>query len=231
MTSHHLAMHTSLITANFRKAMNAQTEMTDEEATERAWFEREFSGKLSLLRDGTEYVQSSTELAWQVWNRRANLTKPDAGGGEAFTTGHCVEKAKPGGCQHHNLQCGYPDCDRRPVAPPSDVPAEPSVVPMPEPVVCDTCGNSGFVAEYVNGVPIGECCPDCPSSPMPVIPEPDGYIWRGTVLKENWKFSGPEDKDQMNYMVEYRYNGVSTYEVKPVYFKPVRQVHTDTEGE
>lgn len=32
----------------------------------------------------------------------------------AFTTGHCENKSQPGGCQLHNLQCGYPDCDRRP---------------------------------------------------------------------------------------------------------------------
>lgn len=31
-----------------------------------------------------------------------------------FTTGHCKEKQKPGGCQLHNLQCGYPKCDRGP---------------------------------------------------------------------------------------------------------------------
>jgi hypothetical protein len=30
-----------------------------------------------------------------------------------FTTGHCKEKAKAGGCQLHNLQCGYPACDRK----------------------------------------------------------------------------------------------------------------------
>ena len=31
-----------------------------------------------------------------------------------FTAGHCAENKKPGGCQLHNLQCGYPSCDRRP---------------------------------------------------------------------------------------------------------------------
>jgi len=31
----------------------------------------------------------------------------------AYTTGHCAEHAKPGGCQLHNLHCGWPDCDRR----------------------------------------------------------------------------------------------------------------------
>lgn len=30
-----------------------------------------------------------------------------------YTTGHCSEKSKPGGCQLHNLQCGYPNCDRK----------------------------------------------------------------------------------------------------------------------
>ncbi len=31
----------------------------------------------------------------------------------AYTTGHCKEKAKAGGCQLHNIQCGFPDCDRK----------------------------------------------------------------------------------------------------------------------
>ena len=26
--------------------------------------------------------------------------------------GKCKEKAKPGGCQLHNLHCGYPKCDQ-----------------------------------------------------------------------------------------------------------------------
>lgn len=34
---------------------------------------------------------------------------------QAFTEGHCTEKRKPGGCQLHNLHCGYPACDRKPV--------------------------------------------------------------------------------------------------------------------
>lgn len=36
-----------------------------------------------------------------------DATKP------AYTTGHCKNKSQPGGCQLHNLQCGYPDCDRK----------------------------------------------------------------------------------------------------------------------
>ena len=31
----------------------------------------------------------------------------------AFTTGHCKEHNQPGGCQLHNVQCGYPACDRK----------------------------------------------------------------------------------------------------------------------
>lgn len=32
---------------------------------------------------------------------------------QTSTTGHCAEKKKPGGCQLHNLQCGYPQCDKK----------------------------------------------------------------------------------------------------------------------
>jgi hypothetical protein len=32
-----------------------------------------------------------------------------------FTTGHCSEKKKPGGCKLHNIFCGFPDCDRKKV--------------------------------------------------------------------------------------------------------------------
>ena len=28
-----------------------------------------------------------------------------------FTTGHCENRKRPGGCNLHNLQCGYPHCD------------------------------------------------------------------------------------------------------------------------
>lgn len=32
----------------------------------------------------------------------------------AYTTGHCEAKKQKGGCPHHNVHCGYPNCDRRP---------------------------------------------------------------------------------------------------------------------
>lgn len=35
-----------------------------------------------------------------------------------YTTGHCeAAKANGGVCPHHNLQCGWPECDRRPTHP------------------------------------------------------------------------------------------------------------------
>ena len=42
-----------------------------------------------------------------------------------YTEGHCAEKAKKGGCQLHNLHCGYPACDRKPTSPPAPAVAEP----------------------------------------------------------------------------------------------------------
>ncbi len=32
-----------------------------------------------------------------------------------YTTGHCKELNKPGGCQLHNLRCNFPYCDRKPI--------------------------------------------------------------------------------------------------------------------
>ena len=36
----------------------------------------------------------------------------------AYTTGHCENHKQKGGCQLHNLQCGWPDCDRKPITTP-----------------------------------------------------------------------------------------------------------------
>ena len=30
-----------------------------------------------------------------------------------YSYGHCPKRAQPGGCQEHNLHCGYPSCDRQ----------------------------------------------------------------------------------------------------------------------
>lgn len=30
-----------------------------------------------------------------------------------YTTGHCEHNKQPGGCQQHNLHCGWPKCDQK----------------------------------------------------------------------------------------------------------------------
>ena len=35
---------------------------------------------------------------------------------DGYTTGHCERHKQPGGCDLHNLHCGWPACDRRPAA-------------------------------------------------------------------------------------------------------------------
>lgn len=52
---------------------------------------------------------------WYVLKERADALRAlsTSPGEPQWTYGHCKEKAKPGGCQLHNLHCGYPDCDRR----------------------------------------------------------------------------------------------------------------------
>ena len=37
----------------------------------------------------------------------------------AHTTGHCENHKQKGGCQLHNLQCGWPDCDLKPITTPA----------------------------------------------------------------------------------------------------------------
>lgn len=54
---------------------------------------------------------SRSEKHCPFWNARAALTKGEKK--PAYTEGHCAHKKAPGGCQLHNLYCGYPDCDRR----------------------------------------------------------------------------------------------------------------------
>lgn len=34
--------------------------------------------------------------------------------GKPVPVDYCPEKLKPGGCQLHNLQCGYPGCNQPP---------------------------------------------------------------------------------------------------------------------
>lgn len=49
-----------------------------------------------------------------------------------YTTGHCEQHKQNGGCQLHNLQCGWPDCDRKPISTP----------PKMQPCAGRNCGST-----------------------------------------------------------------------------------------
>ena len=74
---------------------------------------------------------------------------------QEYTAGHCVEKANPKGCQLHNLQCGYPDCDRKPVTALREAPAGQEAVKNVKP-----CGLGCIIRcrARLNG-----CASECPS--------------------------------------------------------------------
>jgi hypothetical protein len=57
-------------------------------------------------------------------NIKPVYTAPPGQEPAAYTTGHCKEKAQPGGCQLHNLHCGYPACDRKAVTTPPAAPVQ-----------------------------------------------------------------------------------------------------------
>lgn len=50
----------------------------------------------------------------------------------AHSTGHCEHHKQKGGCQLHNLQCGWPDCDRKPI----------SMPPQMQPCAGRNCGST-----------------------------------------------------------------------------------------
>ena len=58
-----------------------------------------------------------------------------------YTTGHCKEKAKPGGCRLHNLQCGYPDCDRKPAALAQQEQSLPDNCDISQRTLCQICDH------------------------------------------------------------------------------------------
>ena len=71
-----------------------------------------------------------------------------------YTTGHCQNHKQPGGCQLHNVQCGYPNCDRKPVV-------EQAQPVQQEPCWCTTC-RPITVADMRFVV-----CPDCGNKRCP----------------------------------------------------------------
>ena len=67
----------------------------------------------------------NTELKERIFRLESALSNAEFGLPEPkqyppmppqYTTGHCKEHSKPGGCTLHNLHCGYPECDRKQIS-------------------------------------------------------------------------------------------------------------------
>lgn len=107
--------------AQEQKAFDAMREALDAQCSDWA-----HSDKCKAVLDAAKEVQSKEITSGRYDNVRCDMhgaldvpsdttntvgaVKVDSLG--AYTTGHCKEKAKKGGCQLHNLHCGYPACDR-----------------------------------------------------------------------------------------------------------------------
>lgn len=63
------------------------------------------------LAERTSYSETNQDKFIAAADKlRALLDTPSE---PKHTTGHCANHAMKGGCQLHNLQCGYPACDRK----------------------------------------------------------------------------------------------------------------------
>lgn len=69
--------------------------------------------KLDCAFEQTTYFWMKEELASSLMTLDNIIKQVQRNEEPKYTTGHCKEHAKPGGCQLHNLQCGYPECDRK----------------------------------------------------------------------------------------------------------------------
>lgn len=95
------------VVSTLRAALSApQVEQSEPAGREDAFF-RFCATHCSPGAERAEWYRTIWNEAWN-----AALAAPQ------YTYGHCENKAQPGGCQMHNLQCGYPDCDRKLVAQP-----------------------------------------------------------------------------------------------------------------
>ena len=61
----------------------------------------------------------------------------------AYTTGHCENHKQKGGCQLHNLQCGWPDCDLKPIT----TPAQRTWVGLTDEEAMQICVDCGCLSE------------------------------------------------------------------------------------
>ena len=65
-----------------------------------------------------QFIADGERLNCPACGGSGHVEDSPKGGSEAraYTTGHCENHKKPGGCPLHNLQCGYPQCDRQPAS-------------------------------------------------------------------------------------------------------------------
>lgn len=78
----------------------------------RAWMERHDLGSMNIT-DAWAAVDDARSLEYSA-------TAPDANDATTYTTGHCTYRKSPLGCPFHNLQCGWPNCDRKPTTAPDE---------------------------------------------------------------------------------------------------------------
>ena len=71
--------------------------------------------RLSTAVSDVETQGKAREQAAVVRSLRKALAQQPAAV-DGYTTGHCERHKQPGGCDLHNLHCGWPACDRRPAA-------------------------------------------------------------------------------------------------------------------
>lgn len=68
-------------------------------------------------RNAAGYIEFGSMMAVDALIRHIIRDLPETQyNTQQYTTGHCKERSKPGGCQLHNLHCGYPQCDRKQVS-------------------------------------------------------------------------------------------------------------------
>ena len=69
----------------------------------------------SAFIDVTLHAQTAFKLAAYIESLEAAVLSANAGkdAKPTYTTGHCEHNKQPGGCQQHNLHCGWPKCDQK----------------------------------------------------------------------------------------------------------------------
>ena len=90
---------------------------------------------------GNPYRKDSPAYwAWSGWKAASKQPEQEP---MAHTTGHCENHKQKGGCQLHNLQCGWPDCDLKPIT----TPAQRTWVGLTDEEAMQICVDCGCLSE------------------------------------------------------------------------------------